>query len=252
MFKSTQGFWLLGRDLSLKYVGAPVKTYNSDVVNSAVALANNSQINFLSGSGTTLMYDWYYDSWATFSTNGTDSIIDVNGVFNMITESGSVWTQTSGEYVDGDGTPVTMSIQTAWLKPGNVQGFQRVWKVFLEGQFYGAQPYQVQIAYNYNPTIVDTFILNLGAGTASIGTWGGSVTWGANIWGEDGTAGTVYANQIQLEVRPSNQLCESIQLTITDLAPVPASETWSLNALDLEIGVRRGGMKRIGNPQRLG
>jgi hypothetical protein len=252
MFKSTQGFWLLGRDLSLKYVGAAVKTFNSDIVSSAVALASNSQINFLSASGMTLMYDWYYDSWSTFSTNGTDSVIDESGTFNMITETGAVWVQTPGMFVDGDGTPVTMSIQTAWLKPGNVSGFQRVWKAFLEGQFFGSQPYLVQIAYNYNPTVVDTFILNAGSGSSSIGTWGGSSTWGATIWGEDGGTATVYADQIQIRVYPSNQLCDAIQFTITDLTPVPASQTWSLNALDLELGIRRGGMKRIGNPQSLG
>lgn len=252
MFKSTQGFWLLGRDLSLKYVGAPVKTFNSDVVSSAVALANNSQINFLSTSGTTLMYDWYYDSWSTFSTNGSDSVIDINGAFNMITSSGAIWVQTPGIYIDGDGSPVIMSINTAWLKPGNVQGFQRIWKAFFEGQFYGSQPYLVQIAYNYNATVVDNFTLNAGSGSSSIGTWGGSATWGATIWGEDGGTATVYADQIQIRVYPSNQLCESIQFTVTDQVPVPSSQTWSLNALDLELGVRRGGMKRIGNPQSLG
>lgn len=252
MFKSTQGFWLLGRDLSLKYVGAPVKTYNSDLVSSAVALANNSQINFLSDSGTTLMYDWYYDSWSTFTTNGTDSVVDSSGNFTMVTSTGSIWVQTPGLYYDGDGSPVIMSIQTAWLKPSSIQGFGRIWKAFLEGQFYGSQPYLVQIAYNYVDAPVDSFTFNNGAGGTTVGVWGASPVWGSFIWGEDGATSATFSDQIQIRVFPSNQLCESIQFTITDLPPVPAGKTWSLNALDLEIGVRRGGMKRIGNPQSLG
>jgi hypothetical protein len=252
MFKSTQGFWLLGRDLQLRYVGAAVKTFNSDIVSSAIALPGNSQINFLSESGTTLMYDWYYDSWSTFTTNGSDSLIGPDGGFTMVTASGAIWEQTEGMYYDGDGTPVTMSITTAWLKPSAVQGFGRVWKAFLEGYFYGSQPYTVAIAYNYVSTPVDNFTFNNGAGGTTIGLWGGSATWGEFIWGEDGTSLVSYADQIQLAVWPSNQPCESIQFTITDLPPVPVNNTWSLNMLDLELGVRKGGMKRLGNPQRLG
>jgi hypothetical protein len=253
MFKSTQGFWLLGRDLQLRYIGAAVKTYNSDITLGAIALANNSQINFLSSSGTTLMYDWYYDSWSTFTTQGLDSVLDASGTFNFVTNSGQIWVQTVGQYIDGDGSPVIMSITTAWLKPQNVQGFQRIWRILLEGQFYGSQPYLVQIAYNYNTTIVDTFPYNNGAGGTTIGDWGGSATWGEFIWGED-SAGlpTSYPDSIQVRIDNSNQLCESLQLTISDFPPVPVSQTWALNALDLVIGVRSGSFKRIGPPQSIG
>jgi hypothetical protein len=251
MFKSTQGFWLLGRDLQLRYVGAAVKGYNADVVTSSAALANNSQINFLSNSGTTLMYDWYYDSWATFTTNGLDSVLDATGTFNMITSSGAIWYQVNGQYIDGDGSPVLMGITTAWLKPQNVQGFQRIWRILLEGLFYGSQQYNVTIAYNYG-AIVDNFPVFVGAGGAQVGVWGQSATWGEFPWGEDAGSATTYANQIQLRIDNSNQLCESLQLSISDLPPVPVNQTWSLNALDLVLGVRSGGFKRIGPPQSVG
>ena len=252
MFKSTQGFWLLGRDLSLKYIGAAVKAYNSDVVTSACALTQNTQVNFLSNTGTTLTYDWYYDSWGTFTTQGLDSVNDAFGNFTFVTSNGAIWVQVPNQYIDGDGTPVIMSITTAWLKINGIQGFGRVWKAFLEGYFYGSQPYSIQIAYNYVTTPVDNFTFNNGAGGTTVGLWGGSPTWGAFIWGEDGTSTVTYSDQIQLVVYPSNQPCESIQFTITDLPPVPANNTWSLNALDLELGVRRGGMKQLGNNQRVG
>lgn len=251
MFKSTQGYWLLGRDLQLRFVGAAVKSYNADIVTSGVALTKNSQINFLSNSGTTLTYDWYYDSWSTFTTQGMDSIIDANGTFNFITSSGAIWTQVYGQYIDGDGSPVLMTVTTAWLKPQNVQGFQRIWRLLAEGQFYGSQPYNVQIAYNYG-AVVDSFIYNPGAGGSSLGTWGESATWGEFVWGEDVGNALTYANSIQVRIDNSNQLCESLQLTISDLPPVPINQTWSLNALDLVIGIRSGGFKRIGPPQSIG
>jgi hypothetical protein len=181
-----------------------------------------------------------------------DSLVSSDGTFNFITNSGAIWKQTPGQYIDGDGSPVIMSVQTAWIKPQNVQGFQRIWRILLEGQFWGSQPYLIQIAYNYG-AVVDNFIFNNGAGGTTIGDWGGSATWGEYLWGEDGTGlPTSYPNQIQLRIDNSNQLCESLQLTITDLPPAPASQTWSLNALDLVLGIRSGGMKRIGPPQSVG
>jgi hypothetical protein len=252
MFKSTQGFWLLGRDLQLRYIGSAVKAFNSDVVTGAIALANNSQINFLSNTGTTLMYDWYYDSWSTFTTAGLDSVLDASGTFNFITSSGAIWYQVNGQYIDGDGSPVLMSITTAWLKPQNIQGFQRIWRILLEGQFWGAQPYSIQIAYNYVSTPVDNFVFNAGASGSAVEFWGSSATWGEFTWGEDGASTSTYSNQIQLRIDNSNQLCESLQLTISDEAPVPINQTWALNALDLVIGIRSGSMKRIGPPQSIG
>jgi hypothetical protein len=243
MFKSNQGFYLLDRSLSLEFIGAPVKSYNADIVSSAQSLISGTELIFLSVSGTPLVYDTFYDCWGTFTNHqGSISIRDINGVYNYINTNGTICVQQPGSYIDANNEGYSMLVQTAWLKMGNVQGYQRIWRAFFEGFFLGTQPYSITIAYNYSTNNSQILTLNPGAGTATPSVWGNSPVWGNYIWGEDG--GTIsYPDQIQFRVSPNQQLCQSMQFTFQDLAPFSTVKTPALNALDMEIGVRQGGFK---------
>ena len=107
-------------------------------------------------------------------------------------------------------------LTTAWFKPGAIQGFGRIWRILLEGFFPTATTsIQVQIAYDYDPTIVDTFAI-------------------------------IPNNPHQVRIFPSNTACESMQLTIQDSGSFVSNSKWALNSIDLEVGVRRGAYKKLG------
>jgi hypothetical protein len=242
MFKSTQGYYMLARGLTLNYVGAPVKAFNADVVTAATALDTNTQVRFLSETGTTLVFDWFYNAWGTFTNHqGISSLSFGNQYYYINSGSGLVYQEAPGVYAD-DGVGFGMLVTTAWLKAANIQGFQRVWKLFVEGWFSGTQQYQVQLAYDYNPSVVDTLVLN--GSSSSTGVWGYENPWGNGVWGGSGAA--ALPDRRQFRVFPSSQLCEAIQMTWTDLAPYNVTVTPALNALDIEVGIRRGGYKRLG------
>lgn len=251
VFKSNSGFYLLERGLSLKYIGAPVQAFNADVVTDAQAVSENTQVRFLSATGTTLVYDSLYDTWGTFTNHqglasarlaGTETYVYINPSTSKILQ------ETYGVYGD-DGIGYPLWMQTAWLKFDGVQGFQRLWKILFKGNFPGTMAYQVSIAYNYNPTIIDTFTLNVGAG-ANANVWGGSATWGADsAWGYGPL--TTLPNLLQFRVFNSKQLCESMQVTFQSLTPFDTTQTPGLDAIDLEIGIRKGA-KRLGPTASIG
>jgi hypothetical protein len=242
IFKSTQGFYMLARGLALQYIGAPVKAFNADVVSAATALDTNSQVRFLSKAGTTLVWDWFYNCWGEFTNHQGVASISYDNIYFYINEStGLVYEEIPGLYSD-DGAGYSLLVTTAWLKTSNIQGFQRMWKMFVEGFFSGTQQYQVQLAYDYNPTIIDTFVLNSTSGPGFL--WGSETPWGSGIWG--GGAPYTFPDRRQFRVFPSNQLCESVQMTFQDLSPYNTAVTPALNALDLEVGLRKGGYKRLG------
>jgi hypothetical protein len=225
LFKSSKGWHLLGRDLQTRYVGLGVEAYNSDVCVSAQVIPNTTEVRCLCASGTTLLYDYQYSQWGTFTNHlGVDSIV-YGGAYYYLPATGTPFLEAVGTYGD-NGTGFGYLLTTAWLKPGALQGFGRIWDVYFQGFLPGTNPIQVTIAYDYNPTIVDTFTLNPTAGS-----------------------GNVLPDQIQIRVRPSRQKCEAMQFTIQDTAPFwQFTKKIALNMLDLEMGVKKGGFKRLGPP----
>ncbi len=260
MFKSAQGWYLLDRNLALHPIGKRVQQYNADVCTSCVAVPNSTQMRCLCGAtGTTLVYDWFYDDWAPFTNHsGWDACVDPNGVYAYVNSTtGIVQTETAGQFADpfgaggGNTQGIPMSVTTAWLKLNGIQGFGALFWIYVKGYFLGSQPYLVQIAYNYNPTVVDSFIYQPGASDSNL-YWGSDTTWGeSSPWGIRGNVDS-FGNTFQFRINPSVHHCESLQITITEQTPYSTTSTWSLDAIDLEVGLRRGGFKNIGPPQSIG
>ncbi len=230
IFKSTQGFYLLARSLQAIYL-PDEEADNDTIVSAATLLGNSKQARFLTTNGATLLLDFfnYIDgqppgyAWGSFENHeGYDSIL-YDGIYYYVNKANSlVFEEDEGVYSD-DGAAFSMSMTTAWIKFDGVQGFGVIWRFLLKGTFPTGTSMKVQIAYNYNPTIVDTF---------------------------DVPAQT--SQQYQLKVYPSRPHCESMQITIQDIPTLVADQTWSLDAIDLEVGVRKGTYKNIGNGQTAG
>jgi hypothetical protein len=91
MFQSNKGIWLLGRDLSTSYIGAPVESFNSALVNSACSVPETNQVRFTMNSGVTLMYDYYYQQWGTFVNVPAISSVIYQSLHTYINSSGDVF-----------------------------------------------------------------------------------------------------------------------------------------------------------------
>ena len=189
MFKSAQGIWLLRRDFTVEYVGAPAEAYNSQTVRRATAMPDRTQVVFLTDSGRTLLYDHLFGQWATFTNHeGLDSVV-VNGSYYYLRNDGVVWKETLGEYSD-NGARITLRLETAWLHmQEHLQGFARFWKLLLLGTHISPHQLGIQYRLSYNEEWSDPSWLDATDDTDSTGWLTGE---GCNEIGVDPIGGTVY------------------------------------------------------------
>lgn len=229
MFKAETGFYLLDRSLQVERQsinGSAADAFSADVVMAATTIPGTTQVRFLVASGVTLLYDYEFQQWCEFTNHNGVSAAIFDGVYcYMLAQTNvNVYQENPGSYLDNT-TPIVLFGQTAWLgKPfGSVQAYARVWKTFFKGNFPQGCAMRITLAVNYNNAPVDIRILD---------------------------AAGVLPTMSQIRYDNAVQLCESFQLTIEDTNP-SGSASWSLDAIDFEVGVRKGAFKNP-TPQRVG
>ena len=240
MFQSNKGIWLLGRDLSTTYVGAPVESLTTGAtVLSALNIPATNQVRFTLDTGVTLMYDYYFNQWGTFVNIPALSSTVYQGLHTYINSFGQVFQETDGVYLDGS-SPVLMSFTTSWLNLAGVQGFERFYQMYLLGQYLSPFTLDVQIAYDYNSSIAQSTMVTP---SQTVQTWGSQAVWGSTpSWGGQGDGGWEgQVNVFEARVFPQRQKCESFQITINEIASgSTAGAGLTLTGVNLVIGMKRG------------
>ncbi|HTQ44437.1 MAG TPA: hypothetical protein VMI75_16865, partial [Polyangiaceae bacterium] len=244
LFQSSNGIYLLDRGLNVTYKGAPVEAFTSPAgealaLNSATLLPNQWVV-FTTESGTALVYDFFYDQWSTFTNHSAvDSDLYLGGGNTLVwaKSDGTVYEQTPTSFTD-DGQPIAFSLTTAWINPGTIQGYQRVYHGFLLGTYKGDHTLNVWCGFDYDDAftalapIPVTSALGLSAfGAAS--PFGSDSPFGGHAPGD-----AVY--QFRLDVL---RKCQSIRFQISDVQSDPGNEGFTLSALTLVLGVKTGGNK---------
>lgn len=158
MFQSDKGIWLLGRDLSTSYIGAAVENYNENSVLSALTVPGTNQVRFTMDNGVTLMYDYFYGQWGSFT--GIDGVSSVlfQDLHTFLDSRGRVYQETPGLYIDG-AKPVLMSFTTGWLNLAGLQGFQRAYEVQMLGTYMTPHKISVQVATDYNQSFNQALLI---------------------------------------------------------------------------------------------
>lgn len=245
MFQSDKGIWLLGRDLSTTYIGAPVEEFNPFTVDSAVNVPATNQVRFTLSNGTTLMYDYFFGQWGTFSGVPAVSSTIYESLHTFINSLGQVYQETPGLYLDGT-NPVLMSFTTSWFNMVGLQGYQRVYMFYLLGTYMSPHKLALHISYDYEPGIVQQTIISPDNYSAP---WGGNSTWGASsLWG--GTS-----NLEQWKIHLQKQTCQSFKITVNEIYDssygVPAGAGLTLSGITCQIGLKKG-FRSLGQGQSAG
>jgi hypothetical protein len=235
MFQSDKGIWLLGRDLSTSYVGASVEAFNSYAVQSAKVIPGTNQVRFLlENQSITLMYDYYYDQWGTFSNLKAISSTLYENKHTYLNADGRVYQEREGTYLDGS-KPVLLSFTTSWISLAGLQGYERFYFLYLLGTYYTPFKLSVQIAYDYN--VAASQYVTVTPDNQS-NPWGGEASWGSG--GPWGGPGKVF----EARVFPQQQKCETFQITIQEIYDpsygVAAGAGLSLSGLNLIVGTKKG------------
>lgn len=208
MFESDKGIWLLGRDLSTTYIGAPVEDITSSAaVLSALAVPGTNQVRFNMSDGSVLMYDYYYNQWGTF--NGIPGISSTlfQGLHTFINSRGKVFQESPNKYLDGS-KPVLLKFRTGWLNFTGLQGFERAYSFYLLGIYLSPHKLNVQISYDYNDSPSQTSFIKPDNFTPN---YGDDALYGSTTpYGGPG-------NVEKWRVFFKRQKCESFQITVSEI-----------------------------------
>lgn len=234
MFQSDKGIWLLGRDLSTNYIGAPVEKYNSATVMSATAVPGTTQVRFVLSNNITLMYDYFFNQWATHTNILAISATLYQGAHTYLNSLGQVFQETLGTYLDGS-EPVLMGLTTSWINIAGLQGYERFYFANLLGTYYTPFSLNCTLAYDYNESATQAIEV---LPNNYVANWGGEAQWGSGgPWGGPG-------NVFSARLFPEKQKCQSFQLSIQEVYNPAfgqaAGQGLTLSGLALIIGVKKG------------
>lgn len=232
MFQSDKGIWLLSRNLSTSYIGAPVDDFNSYEVLSALSIPGTNQVRFTLSNGVMLMYDYYFQQWGTFTGIPSISSTIYEDLHTFVNSYGQVYQEYPGSYLDGS-TPVLMGFTTGWLNFTGLQGFERAYSFSLLGTYISPHKLACSIAYDFNGSATQKSIVNPDNYT--------------NPYGDDPLYGsTVYFGGIssleQWEVFFRRQKCVSYQIGIDEMFDpsygTVAGEGLTLSGLNFLYGAK--------------
>lgn len=230
MFQSDKGIWLLGRDLSTNYIGAAVEAYNGVEVVSALTIPGTTQVRMTLDNGVVLMYDYYYNQWGTFTNIPAISACLWQNRHTYLNAYGTVRQERPNTYLDGS-NPVLLKFTTAWINLNALQGFQRAYYLTLLAEYFSPHKISVQMAYDYNPALVQNAIItpdNYNPAYGSDSLYGGSSPYGGSAALE------------KWRVFFDRQKCESFQITMVESFDPSfgtiAGKGFSMSGLNLVIG----------------
>lgn len=246
IFKAAKGWHLLGRDLTVRYIGEAVYAYDSQSVTSAVLLEDRKECRFTTDgiNKYQLIYSYLVDQWSTalygvVSAQGAQQqrIADAiwSSALNAFVSTSiveGVARDVAGSTFDTVGVHASVSIpitaQTGFMHLGSLNSFQRVrWLYFSSN---GAPGGSLTVRVDYD----DTYAV------------GGTSFFTINL-------ATVYAASASTQAvdwrhKLSRQKCKSIALTFTE---TPSSSAdgglLGITSMALQIGMKRGTNKLTAN-----
>jgi hypothetical protein len=207
MFQSNKGIWLLPRGIAPPvYIGAPVEAFNSSIVQSAVTIPMTTQVRFTLNTGETLMYDYFFQQWGVFEGVPAVSSCLYQGLHSFINKYGAVYQETPGVYLDGANS-VLMSFKTGWINVASLTGFERFHYLELLGRFLSPCQIQIQIAYDYVDSPVQSSIITPDNFSSSA----------ASPYGDQPAPFGSPTDILLWQVHAKRQKCTAFQITLNEI-----------------------------------
>lgn len=233
MFKSSKGIYLLSRGLSIEYVGAPVEKFNGLNISGATLKQEQNIIIFTTTDGEALVYNYFFNAWSTFTNHESVSAMNWNDKFCFVREDGKVLVEEPNYFKD-DTERYPMIYETAWIKLAGLQGYQRIYKAMILGDYKSGHKLRVKVAYDYRKYWEQDQTQIFDA-TAEFGT----DQYGEHEYGE-GPYGGETDGVYQWNMDLGWQKCQSIKFLFEDITEEDVGSSYSLADLTLEVGIKKG------------
>lgn len=232
VFKSSKGWHLLDRSLSVQFIGAGISSFDSEIIQAAHLVPGQHQLRVIT-SNRVLMFDNVANQWCEWTITNAVGATIWQGQHVYLSNTAGVLRQRTDF---ANGVTYGLDVETAWFKLADIQGFARVQKYQLLGEYKSDHHLRFRFAYNYkydgagNPLYVD------------------DVYW------------TPYpitvGSALQVQVSPSLQQIESVKVRITASNPAEngtaptAGASIKLTGISMEVGIKKGLYKLLSSAQR--
>lgn len=231
-FQSAKGIYHLSRGLAVEYIGAPVEAFNGQTIVSSTLVDDANEVRFLTDDGYTLVYDYFFRQWATWTNHEGNDAALFDGDYCYLRSDGKVYREDAETFTD-DGVAIHLKLRTGWLKPGSLQGLKRIWRIGLLGDFHSEHDLRGRIYRDYREFAEGGF-------TWEPGEIFDPETFGALSFGDGPFGGSQTADRVyQMRHHLKRQKCEAISIEIEDRGSVPG-QAYSISALALEVGILPG------------
>jgi len=253
-FRGESGIYLLDRSMTVKPVGLPVEDTLASfpTVTGACLVEADQEVRFTVGNaaGTgnrVLVYNYLLDQWHVWQLPASADA-DPYLVSSCMADRGGETRHTAvtqaGEVIREEGIldsytalprPV-QSFSTAWIHLAGVQGYQRVRRISLLGDYMGRCAVSMSGYVDYK----------------------NAVAW-TTSWTADEIDTMAASGRVQLQVHIPTQKCEAMKLyvAVTPAAQAVGSPTPDTTALgvrwtgfSLEVGAKRGHHKNLSTSER--
>jgi hypothetical protein len=229
LFKSSKGIHGMGQDFSVEYVGAPVEAFNAQTVRAGCVVPDTNQVIFLCDTGVTLMFDYFYGQWGTFTQHlGADACV-VGDDYAYLRTDGIVYVRATGTYTDA-GAPIIMKIRTGRFRGEELQGQVLLKRFGILGEYKSPHSLKVRLFYDRNEYASSERVIAVNS-VIQTGPWGSDATWGAgDFWGGSGGI-----SDYRFVVRPKRTKFSQIAFEFEDVITEEAGASFELTELLLEV-----------------
>jgi hypothetical protein len=218
VFKSSKGWYKLGPDLSVQYIGKDVAKFDSDTVYSCHVVESRHEIRVITNARC-LVFNYEVGEWAEWTIS--------DGLHACLWQGSYLYAATASvkqEQSTYSGVDYGMDVELAFFKPPGLQGRMTVLWFQLLAEWRSAHRVQFRIARDY----------------ASDGA-GGWTYFETKVMA---AVSAVAGGPVQLRHGPSQKRCEAIKVRITALATdgvsAPSGEALRLTGIAFRFGVEDG------------
>jgi hypothetical protein len=235
-FKSKKGIYLLSRGLEAIYIGSPVEDYNGDTITSSVLSEDTNEIRFTTSTGTMLVYNYFFGQWSTFTNKSIVDSVIWNGIHVYASTGSTIAQEDPTSYKDLNAF-VSSKVATGWIRTGAIQGYQRMWRMSILGEYKSDHKLRVTIYTDYSTTPKQVIEVDA-SDLISLTPYGEGGVYGNGIYG--GELNEVYEYQIHIKNQKNQAIRFEIEDIFTNDGTSNTGEGMKLTGLQLLTGVKRG------------
>lgn len=244
IFKAASGFHVIGFDGSVpQYIGSGARDYDDEEIVDASVIHDKKQVRFVTyhPAKPILVYNYEYNQWYMWGYNsGAGNYYSIFGTWEtfhggcsidnthyIAINNGNTFVQDGG-YLDGriyggaySTRQYSMAIRTPWIKLAGLQGYKRVLRAWILGEYRSDHDLKIIVDYDYDTTSFDVI----------------------EIINSDIEAN--YIDPYQVKIGIKKQRCQSIRFQIVvDTTAYTAGAGAYITGLRLEYMGKEGGYRR--------